>query len=181
MNGTNWAYPRHHSIPEAPSSAFWRLNDSSNAPPYQLVSAPPENPSAIAPSVNGFTDGYPMAEPTTYGTVGGQHSNQAPFSPSDDRQPFSIPTYPPALDTSMAVSMPLQSVSDAPSGSMSAPIVQSMAQCGYPQWTSYPMQSPASYMPAAHPVPGKWLQDSTHLGRVEEEMQSATAFGRYYG
>ena len=144
------------------------------------MSAPPENPSTIVPSVNGFSDGYPMAEPNTYGTLGGQHSNQASFSPSDDRQQFSIPTYPPSLDTSIAVSMPLQSVSDAPSGSMSAPIVQSMAQCGYPQWTSYPMQSPASYMPATHAVPGKWLQDSTHLGRVEEEMQSTTTFGRYY-
>lgn len=185
MNGVNWAYPRHHSIaeetiPEAPSSAFWRLNESNNISPYQMGSAPSEHQGAIAPPINGFSDGYSTAEPTTYGIVSGHHGSQAPFPPSDNRQRLPVTNFPPNLDTSIAVSMPLQSISDAPSGSMSAPIVQSMAPFGYPPWTSYPAQSPASYITSSHGLPGKWMPDATHLGRVEEEMQSATTFGRSY-
>ena len=143
--------------------------------------APSENQGAIAPPINGFSDGYPMADPTTYGAMSGHHSSQAPFSPSDDQRRFSVTNYPPNLDTSIAVSMPLQSASHAPSGSMSAPIVQSMAPFGYPPWTSYPTQSPANYITSTHAMPGKWIHEPTHLGRVEEEMQTATTFGRHYG
>ena len=180
VHGNNWphhAYQRHvslpeTSVPEIPTS-YWNLNEPHNEPSYHIASVPQDNTSTAAPVMNDGAGGFLPTEQIALRTNDDQQSNDVSFSAPDNRQRYSVSTFPPPLDTNIAVTVPLQSVTDAPSGSMSAPIVQSMPPFTYPQWTSYPIQSPVTYAAPANSFNGKWLHDSTNLDRVEEEMHSA--------